>query len=105
MTFPLNINCTFNSFKTVFVYVTLDHKTSLKSNFKIKIHHLKAEYMSFPLMYGLLGSYNIWLIYNYLEIYNLRVQKNLNTLRNKGEKIAFKVVQTKFLAMHITNQK
>ncbi len=56
-------------------------------------------------MYGLLGSYNIWLIYNYLEIYNLRVQKNLNTLRNKDEKIAFKVVQTKFLAMHITNQK
>ncbi len=29
---------------------------------------------------------------------NLRVQKNLNI-----EKIAFKVVQMKFLAMHITN--
>ncbi len=34
------------------------------------------------------------------EIWNLRVQKNLNI-----EKIAFKVVQIKFLAMHITNQK
>ncbi len=34
------------------------------------------------------------------EIWNLRVQKNLNT-----EKITFKVVQIKFLAMHITNQK
>ncbi len=34
------------------------------------------------------------------ENLNLRVQKNLNT-----EKIAFKVVQMKFLAMHITNQK
>ncbi len=31
---------------------------------------------------------------------NLRVQKNLNI-----EKITFKVVQMKFLAMHITNQK
>ncbi len=30
----------------------------------------------------------------------MRVQKNLNT-----EKITFKVVQIKFLAMHITNQK
>ncbi len=37
---------------------------------------------------------------NYLKIWNLRVQKNLNI-----EKIAFKVVQIKFLAMHITNQK
>ncbi len=32
--------------------------------------------------------------------WNLRVQKNLNI-----EKIVFKVVQMKFLAMHITNQK
>ncbi len=32
--------------------------------------------------------------------WNLRVQKNLNI-----EKITFKVVQMKFLAMHITNQK
>ncbi len=31
---------------------------------------------------------------------NLRVQKNLNI-----EKIIFKVVQMKFLAMHINNQK
>ncbi len=51
-------------------------------------------------MYGLLGSDNIWLRYNYLKIWNLREQKNLNI-----EKIALKVVQMKFLAMHITNQK
>ncbi len=51
-------------------------------------------------MYGLLGSDNIWPRYNYLNIWNLRVQKNLNT-----EKIAFKIVQMQFLAMHITNQK
>jgi len=51
-------------------------------------------------MYGLLGYDNIWPRYNYLKIWNLRVQKNLNI-----EKIAFKVVQIKFLAMHIINQK
>ncbi len=51
-------------------------------------------------MYGLLWSDNIWLKYNYLKIWNLRVQKHLNI-----EKIAFKDVQIKFLAMHITNQK
>ncbi len=46
------------------------------------------------------GYDNIWLRYNYLNIYNLRVQKNLNS-----EKIIFKVVQMKSLAMHITNKK
>ncbi len=51
-------------------------------------------------MYGLLWSDNICLRYNYLKIWNLRVQKNLNI-----DKIAFKVVQMKFLAMHITDQK
>ncbi len=50
-------------------------------------------------MYGLLWLDNIWPRFNYLEIWNLRVQKNLNI-----EKIAFKVVQMKFLAMLITNQ-
>ncbi len=63
--------------------------------FKLRfIHNLKAELVSFPLMYGLLWYDNIW------KIWNLMVQKNQNT-----EKIAFKVVQIKFLAMYITNQK
>ncbi len=35
-----------------------------------------------------------------MKIWNLREQNKLN-----NEKIAFKVVQMKFLAMHITNQK
>ncbi len=39
------------------------------------------------------------MIGQYLKIWNLRVQKNLNI-----EKIIFKFVQMKFLAMHITNQ-
>ncbi len=38
--------------------------------------------------------------YNYLKIWNLMVQKIQNM-----EKIAFKIVQMKFLAMHIANQK
>ncbi len=42
----------------------------------------------------------MWPIYNYLEIWNLRVQKNLNI-----EKIALIDVQKKSLAMYITNQK
>ncbi len=50
-------------------------------------------------MYGLLWQDNIWPRYNYLKIWNLRVQKNQNI-----EKITFKVVQKKFL-MHITNKK
>ncbi len=51
-------------------------------------------------MYDLLKSDNIWKRYNYLKIWNLRVRKNLNI-----EKIAFKFVQIRILAMHITNQK
>ncbi len=50
-------------------------------------------------MHDLLGSGNIWLRYNSLKIWNL-CAINLNI-----EKIAFKVVQKKFLAMHITNKK
>ncbi len=42
-------------------------------------------------------SIDVW-FGQYLKIWNLRVQKNPNI-----EKIAFKVVQIKFLAMHITN--
>ncbi len=43
-------------------------------------------------MYGLLGYDNIWPRCNYLKNQNI-------------EKIVFKVVQMKFLAIHITNQK
>ncbi len=39
------------------------------------------------------------MIGQYLKIWNLRVQNNQHI-----EKIIFKVVQMKFLAMHITNQ-
>ncbi len=46
-------------------------------------------------MYGLLGKDNIWPRYNYLKIWNLRVQKKNHNI----EEIAFKVVQMKYLAM------
>ncbi len=45
-------------------------------------------------------SLYIWLRYNYLKIWNLRVQKNLNI-----EKITFKDVQIKSQATYIANQK
>ncbi len=51
-------------------------------------------------MYDLLGYDNIWSRHNYLNIWNLRVQESENI-----EKITFKAVQIKFLAMHIINQK
>ncbi len=43
---------------------------------------------------------DVWfvMIGQYLKIWNLSAKKNLNI-----EKIIFKVVQMKFLAMHITN--
>ncbi len=48
-------------------------------------------------MYGLLRSDKIWPRYNYLKIWNLRVQFFFNI-----EIIAFKVVQIKSLAMLLT---
>ncbi len=72
------------------LYVTLEHKTSHKGQLFSEswINNLSIDLCS--LWYD-----NIW-----MKIWNLRVQKNLNI-----EKITFKVVQMKFLAMHITNQK
>ncbi len=49
----------------------------------------------------MLGYDHIWPSYNYLKIWNLRVQKKNQNV----EKIAFKVGKIKSLAMHITNQK
>ncbi len=77
-------------------YVTLDHKTSLKCQFcKIEIYASSESWINDI-------SIDVWfvMIWQYLKIWNLRVQKNLNI-----EKIIFKVVQMKFLAMHIKNQK
>ncbi len=76
------------------VYVTT--KTSHKGQvFEIEIYTSSESWINNL-------SIDVWfvMIEQYLKIWNLRVQKNLNI-----EKIIFKVVQMKFLAMHITNQK
>ncbi len=88
------------------LYVTLDHKTSHKGHFfEIEFHTSSESWIntfSIDVWFVRIGQYwkLIGLRYNYLKIWNLRVQKNLNI-----EKITFKVVQMKFLAMHITNKK
>ncbi len=60
---------------------SLDHTTRHTG----QSDHLTDEYMSSPWMYGLLGYRQR---YNYLKIWNLRVQKHINI-----EKIIFTVVQ------------
>ncbi len=78
------------------LYVTLDYKTNLKCQFfEIEIYtssESRINNLSIDVWFVMIGQY--------LKIWNLRVQENLNI-----EKIIFKVVQIKFLAMHITNQK
>ncbi len=44
-------------------------------------------------MHGLLGQDNIWPLYNYLNIWSLRVQKKYQNI----DKITFKVIQIKLL--------
>ncbi len=70
-------------------YVTLEHKTS--QFFEIEIYASSESWINNI-------SIDVW-FGQYLKIWNLRVQKHLNI-----EKIIFKVVQMKFLAMHINNQ-
>ena len=72
--------------------MTLDPKTSLKYPFfEIEIYTSSES---------CIDKLSIDACENYLKIWNLRVQKNQNI-----EKVTFKVVQMKFFAMHITNQK
>ncbi len=85
------------------IFVTLDHKTSHKGLLFLLLRFYTSSEswinkLSIYVWFVRIG--HVWLRYNYLKIWNLRVQKNQNF-----EKIAFKVVQMKFLAMHITNQK
>ncbi len=79
--------------------VTLEHKSSLKCQFfEIEIHRSSESWINkLSIDVCLLGSNNIWLRYNYLNIWNLRVHKNLN-----NEKSAFKVVQIKFWYIYCT---
>ncbi len=77
-----------------------DHKTSHSDSFsEIEMYTSSESWinnLSINVWFVMIGQY---LGYNYLKIWNLRMKKNLNI-----EKISFKVVQMKFLAMHINNQ-
>ncbi len=75
----------------IYIYVTLEPKTNHKGPFFL-IEIDTINNLSIDVWFVMIGQY--------LKIWNLRVQKNQNI-----EKIIFKVVQMKFLAMHITNQK
>ncbi len=69
--------------------MTLDHKTSHKGKFfKIEIY----------------TSSESWINKRSIDVWFVMIGQYLAEIPNI-EKIAFKVVQMKFLAMHITNQK
>ncbi len=62
---------------------------------------VKYKYGSFLIFFEMYTSHESWINKSEIQLLeNLRVYKNLNI-----EKIIFKVVQMKFLAMHNTNQK
>ncbi len=80
--------------------MTLDHKTSHKCQFfEIEIYTSSESWLnklSIDVWFVRIGQY----LAEIQLFENLESEKNLNT-----EKINFKVVQMKFLAMHITNKK
>ncbi len=81
-------------------YVTLDHKTSHKGTFfKIEMyHHLKLNNkLSIDVWFVMIGKY-------LAEIQLFENLESEGAKKSNIEKITFKVVQMKFLAMHITNQ-
>ncbi len=85
------------------VNVTLDHKTSHKGQFfKIKIYTPSGSWINklcIDEWFARIGQYMAEIqLFENLE--SEGAKKNLNI-----EKITFKVVRMKFLAMHINNQK
>ncbi len=87
-----------NSTLSILTNVTLDPKTSHKcQSFEIEIYTAYVSWinkLSIDVGFVKIGQYLAEI--QLLENLNLRVQKNLN--------IAFKTVQMKFLAMHMTNK-
>ncbi len=82
--------------------MTLDHKTNLKCQFfEIEIYKSSESWinkLSIDVWFVRIGQYLTKIqLFEYLESEGA---KNLNI-----EKITFKVVQIKFLTIHITNQK
>ncbi len=82
-------------------YVNLDHKTSHKGQFFDNFIEIYISSESFPFFWFVrIGQYLAKMhLFENLESEGAKKKKKRNI-----EKIAFKVVQIKFLAMHITNQ-
>ncbi len=82
--------------------MTLDHKTSHKGTFfKIEIYtqsDIWIDRLSIDVWFVRIGQY-----LSEIQLFENLESEGANNLNI--EKIAFKVVQMKFLAMHITNQK
>ncbi len=87
---------------SLFKYVTMDHKTNRKCKFfEIEIYTSSESWinkLSIDVWFVRIGQYLAEI--QLFENLESEGAKNLNT-----EKIAFKAIQIKFLAMHITNQK
>ncbi len=82
----------------MFTFVNLDHKTSHKGQFfDIEIYTSSEAFIDvwFVMIGQYLAEIQLW-----ENLESESAKKNWNI-----EKIAFKVVQMKFIAMHITNQK
>ncbi len=83
------------------IFVTLDHKTSRKCQFsEIEIYtpyENSINKLSIDIWFVRIGQY----------LAEIQLFENLESegVKKLNEKIAFKVVQIKFLAMHITYQK
>ncbi len=87
----------------MYTFVTLDHKTSLKYQFfEIEMYTSSKSWINKL-------SIDVWFVRIEQYLAELQLFENLESegaKKNQNiEKIAFKVVQMKFLAMHITNQK
>ncbi len=100
--FPSKLKCCLLNWIIIWIwsYVTLDHKTSLKCQFfKIEMHTSESwlNKLFIDVWFVMIGQYladtTIWKS----GIWGCK--KNLNI-----EKITFKVIQMKFLVMHIINQ-
>ncbi len=82
-------------------FVTLNHKTSHKGQFfEIEIYATSESWINKL-------SIDVWFVRIRQYLADIQLFENLESEGAKNlniEKIAFKVVQMKFLAMHITNQ-
>ncbi len=91
--FPLSLEC-----YKLFMHIC-DHKTSHKHQFfEIKIYTSSESWI-------IKLSIDVWFVMIGQYFSEIQLFENLESEGQNIEKITFKVVQKKFLAMHITNHK